>query len=67
MKRFQLRRLEDETGVSGIGVVAEGIQFSNGYCVICWLNTGSTGNYNSMKIIELIHGHSGKTIIEWID
>ena len=30
MNSFILRRLEDVSGVSGTGVVAEGVEFSNG-------------------------------------
>lgn len=69
MKRFVLRRLEDETGVSGTGIVAEGVQFTNDTCVLVWLTEiRSIGAfYNSIDIVDQLHGHSGKTVIEWID
>lgn len=35
-RRFHLVRDDDETGISGTGVVAEGIEFSNGMCAACW-------------------------------
>ncbi len=36
MKQFHLVRTEDESGVSGTGYVAEGVIFSNGWCVLRW-------------------------------
>lgn len=68
MKRFYLRRLIDETGISGIGVIAEGIEFSNKQVILCWrtFNT-SVGIYHNVEDMIRIHGHGGKTIIEWID
>ena len=68
MRRFNLRRLEDETGISGTGVVTEGVQFSNGTCVMRWLtDTTSTAFYNSIEDVVIIHGHQGKTVVEWVD
>jgi hypothetical protein len=69
MKRFVLRRLKDKTGVSGASVVAEGVQFTNDMCVLVWLTEiRSIGAfYDNIDIIDQIHGHSGKTVIEWID
>lgn len=34
MRRFHLRRDVDAAGVSGIGKVAEGVEFSNGWCAM---------------------------------
>lgn len=68
MRRFNLRRLEDETGISGTGIVTEGVQFSNGNCVMRWLTTTtSVAFYNSIEDVVLIHGHNGRTVVEWID
>ena len=68
MRRFYLKRIEDESGVSGSGRVAEGIEFSDGVCVINWLtHTSCTGIYKNIKQLVLIHGHGGKTIVEWKD
>ena len=67
-RRFQLHRKDDETGVSGTGVVAEGIQFSNNECVLVWLSKRSSiGIYTHLADIDHIHGHEGKTRIVWID
>lgn len=68
LRRFRLKRLEDESGVSGTGYVAEGVKFSDGQCVITWLtDTRSIGIYHSPVEMMHIHGHGGKTVIEWID
>lgn len=68
LRRFRLKRIEDETGVSGTGYVAEGVKFSDGQCVISWLtDTRSIGIYHNPVELLHIHGHGGKTIIEWQD
>jgi hypothetical protein len=68
MRRFYLKRIEDESGVSGSGVVAEGIEFSDGSCALNWLtHTACHGIYKNIKQLELIHGHGGKTVVEWKD
>jgi hypothetical protein len=65
---FTLIRHEDETGVSGTGTVAEGVEFTDGTCVIRWLTaTSSTGIYHSIKEVEILHGHNGRTTVEWLD
>lgn len=63
-RTFVLERQEDETGVSGTGRVAEGIEFTDGTCAIRWLTeTRSTVLYASIEAVEKIHGHGGKTAI----
>jgi hypothetical protein len=67
-RRFVLFRNEDETGVSGTGIVAEGIQFSSGKCVISWLSsTPSIEVYDTVDELERVHGHGGKTRVRWVD
>jgi hypothetical protein len=74
VRRFVLNRLEDASGVSGTGIVAEGIQFSNGMVAVCFL-TGpalhgrhrSVIAYWSIQAVEEVHGHGGKTVIDWVD
>lgn len=66
MRRFYLQRDEDESGVSGVGDVAEGVEFLSGQVSLCWLtDTPSIGIYDSIEDVETIHGHGGKTIIRW--
>lgn len=68
MRRFQLRRDEDESGVSGTGLVAEGVEFSTGKCALSWLTEFSCVSvYENIKALEHIHGHGGKTVVVWLD
>jgi len=68
MRRFVLKRDEDETGISGTGVVAEGVEYSNGRCSFTWLtHQEAVNNYGSMKTVEELHGHHGKTKVVYID
>lgn len=68
MRRFNLVRNEDESGVSGTGTVAQGTEFDDGTCAMRWLTAkASTAVYDSILDLEEIHGHGGKTVIEWID
>jgi hypothetical protein len=67
-RRFNLVRDDDETGISGTGVVAEGIEFSNGMCALCWLTAmHSVAVYPNVRQLEAIHGHNGRTRVDWIE
>ena len=63
MKTFTLVRDEDVSGVSGIGVVAEGVEFSDGSVVLRWVvgEHRSTVIWPSIEAVRAIHGHDGKT------
>lgn len=64
MKAFKLFRLVDESGVSGTGYIAEGIEFANGQCVIHWLtHFESIGVYPSVDEIMKVHGHGNRTLL----
>jgi len=66
MKQFELVRIEDVSGISGTGIIAEGIQFSNGVCVLNWLTEHSSlGIYQSADELCAIHCHEGKSYIKW--
>lgn len=68
MRRFHFMRLEDASGVSGCGIVAEGVVFSNGKVALEWLSAhASTAFYDCLADVEFIHGHSGKTKIIFDD
>lgn len=67
-RAFVLHRHEDETGVSGVGVVAEGVEFSDGTVALRWTSAWPTSVVFHEKGIEsvlAVHGHGGKTTIEW--
>lgn len=67
MRTFLLVRTIDETGVSGTGIVAHGVVFKSGRVVMEWLVAPcSIGFYGSMQEMIQIHGHGGKTHIQYI-
>lgn len=73
-RRFRLVRTEDATGVSGTGVVAEGVVFSDGWAVTHWLDcepvnelTITTWLNKGHDGVVKVHGHNGSTRIEWLD
>lgn len=64
MKTYLLQRNEDYSGVSGTGVVAEVVEFSDGVCVMHWLGRyHSTNIYSSKEELINIHGHQGRTLL----
>ena len=66
---FKMVRNADETGVSGIGVVADGIEFPNGMVSVCWRSkTPSVNVYRSFVEFKHVHidAHPGNdTEIHW--
>jgi hypothetical protein len=68
VRLFQLQRDEDASGVSGTGIVAEGVEFADGHCAMRWLtDTASTALYDRIADVEAIHGHAGRTRVVWLD
>lgn len=71
MRPFLMIRTEDETGISGTGVVAEGVEFLDGTVVIRWQTHGddhhSTVVWASIEDALAIHGHGGKTTFHFYD
>lgn len=67
MRTFTLQRSEDETGVSGTGTVAEGVEFSDGRVALRWIvgDHKSTVVWDSIECVTAIHGHNGKTKVQW--
>jgi len=66
IETFVLKREEDVSGVSGIGIVAEGVKFSTGKCVLLWVTAHtSVAIYDNLDELMAIHGHDGKTKISW--
>jgi hypothetical protein len=67
MRGFRLVRRRDVSGVSGTGVVAEGVLFDSGKVVLSWCSEiPSVTVYDSLEHLELVHGHSGATVIRWL-
>lgn len=74
IRRFRLVRVEDVSGVSGTGVVAEGVLFSDEWAAIHWLGrepmnepTTVVWHNKGHQGIVKVHGHGGSTRIEWLD
>ena len=68
MRRFYLVRKEDVSGTSGVGVVAEGVEFASGWVALTWkTELSSLAFYHSIATVEAIHGHDGKTSVQWHD
>jgi hypothetical protein len=69
-RRFVLDRNVDVTGVSGTGVVAEGVEFSDGVCVLHWIGgwPSSVVHYErGLDAVLHVHGHDGRTVVRFLD
>lgn len=69
IRRFELVRSEDPSGVSGTGVVADGVLFDDGLVALHWSgnNPTVTTHVNGIASVVAIHGHGGLTVVRWID
>jgi hypothetical protein len=68
MRRFHFNRVEDASGVSGTGRVAEGVLFDNGLVALTWNSVHKCVNvYTSLAEMMAVHGHEGKTVMVWMD
>jgi hypothetical protein len=68
-RRFVLRRNVDVSGVSGTGVVAEGIVWTDGTATVRWFGMYGTCVFHDKGLDSIlhIHGHDGKTLVEYLD
>lgn len=64
---FVLRRDRDVTGVSGLGDVADGVQWPDGSVVLRWRERPSTAVWASLELMLSVHGHDGATRVVWTD
>jgi hypothetical protein len=68
VRLFELHRDVDSSGVSGTGVVAQGVEFDSGQCCMTWLtNWNSVAVYPDIQTLENIHGHNGNTRVVWFE
>lgn len=77
MRMFEVVRTEDITGISGTGIVAEGVEFSDGTVAMRWKEVpedhpnylrgvrATTVIHQNIKSVEALHGHNGATTVEW--
>lgn len=67
-RRFQLVRHVDVTGVSGTGVVAEGVEFADGSVAVRWTGQFPTTTvWDAIESVIAVHGHAGSTEVCWLD
>ena len=69
LRLFRLVRDEDETGISGTGPVCAGVMLPSGRCALEWIvgeQPGSIAIYNNVDAMLQVHGHGGKTRLEWL-
>lgn len=55
MRHFQLDRVKDISKISGIGLVAEGVEFDDGQVVLRWYNTGAITIFKSLQDCRKVH------------
>ena len=68
MKRFYLERIVDVSGVSGLGIIAEGCEFDTKACALVWLQgKGAQSFYPDIETLVAIHGHEGNTKLVYVD
>lgn len=62
LKIFFLERSQDVSGISGVGIIAEGCLFDSGEAVVHWFGAHASINiYKSIDDILFVHGHNGST------
>lgn len=67
MRLFVLERSEDVSGMSGTGIVAEGVVFSNGEVAFSWISPLATVTMcHSVDVLERLHGHEGRTRVRFL-
>lgn len=68
MSEAILQRSEDPSGVSGTGSVAEIFEATDGAVAIRWRgDRPSWGLWSDMRDLEAIHGHDGKSIVQYLE
>ncbi|QNE18201.1 hypothetical protein F1D05_10215 [Kribbella qitaiheensis] len=68
LRRFLLIRYVDVSKVSGTGVVAQGVLFSDGAVAVRWPSaTPCTMTWDRLDDLLAVHGHGGSTVVHWID
>lgn len=68
IRRFHIKRDIDVSGISGTGIVADGIQWHDGMCTIHWRGKHPTDNTHlSLQSVMDIHCHEGASKIIFDD
>jgi hypothetical protein len=65
---FHLVRHHDLSGQTGTGIVAEGVQFSDGTAALRWRGGHpATAVWPNVEEILAVHGHEGATELVWLE
>lgn len=63
---FTLHRHSDPSGVSGTGIVADGVEFEDRTVALRWHGKHpATAVWSSVEDMLAIHGHQGQTTLVW--
>lgn len=61
-------RHSDPSGISGVGLVAYGVQFDDGHVAVRWVSESpSTSLWDDVDDLMAVHGHRGATVLHWMD
>lgn len=67
-RTFDLVRYHDVSGVSGEGIVAQGVQFADKTVAVRWHGQHpSTAVWGSVEAMLAVHGHNGLTVVRFHD
>ena len=67
-RTFDLVRYHDVSGVSGEGIVAQGVQFDDGQVALQWPQPNrSVAVWDSVDRMLAVHGHNGLTVVRFHD
>lgn len=67
-RRFVFLRDEDETGISGTGLVVMGVMYPDGVCHYRWITEWRTDQQApTLEHLYRLHGHQGRTRIVFLD
>lgn len=68
-RRFVLVRHEDITGKSGVGIIAEGVQWRGGTADLHWVTDYESFVHwpGGVEAILAVHGHDGATVARFLD
>jgi hypothetical protein len=68
VRRFELHRQTDVSGISGTGIVADGVVWEDGSATIRWRgDRPSIVHWQDIAHAESVHGHGGFTEFVFLD
>lgn len=71
LRTFTLERGHDESGVSGIGVVLEGVEFSDGRVVLEWTSLPAStiiwDNFDQFWEVHVASHPTNDSVVVWSD